>query len=522
VCTNLANLLLARAASRQRELAVRTALGAPRGRLVRQFLVESAVLSCAGGALGVLLAYWGKDLFLVWINTGQSYVLEPKLDLRVLAFTASVALLTGLVVGLFPALKATRVDLRPSMKEGSASALPRSYVSRTLMVAQVAMSVVLLVGAGLFVRTLRNLRHADVGFDRTNLLLFDAGLRRGDSGPRNDDAVFALYDEVTRRLNAIPGVRAATFSEYALLSGDLAMPYLYVPGRTPPPGEDPTVFMQSVHPSFFETMGMPLLTGRTLTDRDARAHARVAVVNEALVRRYSPDGSALGRRIGVTKDQTLSAMPDSELLEIVGVVRDAKFSSVRQDIPIAMFRPMDRARPVTFEVRTSIDPMGLAPSIRAAVADIDRSLPVNDFRSQEAAAERSFAEERHFAFLTSLFGLLAALLACLGLYGLVSYHVTRRTHEIGVRMALGASRGRVVGLVMRETLAMAAAGVVIGLVTAAGVTRFIASLLFGLPRNDASTLGAAALLMLAVAAAAGLLPGWRAAKVDPLVALRHE
>jgi predicted permease len=522
VCTNLANLLLARSTARRREIALRAAIGARRGRLVRQFLTETGMLALAGGALGVLLANWGKQLFLVLINRASpTFVLDPQLDTRVLGFAVVVAGLTAISVGLLPALRSTRLDLAAAIKDGDArGGRSRSLMSRSLVVAQVAMSVVLLVGAGLFLRTVNNLRSANVGFNAKHVLLVDVRLPR--MAPGNSADVVAMWDRLVERVGGIPGVSGVAYSQYPLLSGDRAMPFLYVPEREKQPGEDPTVYVQAVHSAFFSVMQMPLAGGRALEPAD-RAGARVLVVNEALARQFFGTTSVLGKRIGTTKEQTRPVVPDSELYQIVGVVRDAKFASVRQPVPPSAYTPLTSdIRELTLEIRSTLAEPALTAAVRSAGREVLPGARIDTFRSQESAAAESFADERNFAVLTSLFGALALTLASLGLYGLISYRVAQRTQELGVRVALGASRGSLVRMVVGDTLVLAALGVAAGVAGALVATRLIAGFLYGVPAIDVVSLGAAAVTMLGVSAIAGYVPGRRAARIDPLVALRHE
>lgn len=523
VCTNLSNLLLARGAARHRELAVRAAVGASRPRLVRQLLLETILIACLGGALGIGVAYWGKDLFLAWIHRTGSATLAPELDARVLWFSLAITITTAMVVGVGPALRATRLDLGQMLKEGVRSSSrwrtneSRSGLGRALVAAQIAISMILVVSAGLLVRTVRNLQSVDVGFDTRHMLLFTAVPRRNVVVKSANAQVLAQYDDFLGQLGRIPGVRAATYSQVPLLSGGFAMPFIYVPGRAAATGEDRTVGYQLVHPTFLDVMGMPVLLGRSLTDGDRLSPPRV-LVNESLAKQYFPHG-ALGRRIGTSKSPTTMYLADSELVEIVGVARDAKFATVREKAPPTIFG-VARAGQMTFELRAVADPMSLAGAVtRAAQAT---GFLVENFRTQEAAAAGTYAAERHLARLTTLFGGVATLLACLGLYGLMAYQITRRTHEIGVRVALGARRGRVLRMVLSESMATAVAGVAVGLIAAFGSLRMLTSLLYGLSPTDPATFVASAAVVLGIAALAGLAPALRAAGVDPAIALRQE
>jgi len=517
-CANVANLLLARAATRQKEIAVRLAIGASRWRLIRQLLTESLLLAILGGAVGVLFAYWGKDLLLVlrpW--GGGELALNLKLDLRVLGFTIVVSLLTGLVFGLAPALRGTRIDLTPALKDNARSMTggSRSLLTKSLIVVQVAMSLVLLVGAGLFVRTLRNLQNVDVGFNRENLLLFNVqpGLNGYDRPQMGQ-----LYRQITDRLEAVPGVRSAAVSLIPLLSGAGQTRSISVQGHTSQPNDEDNAKVNTVGAHFFDTLEMPILLGRGLSPRDEETAPRVAVVNQMMAHKYFGDENPLGRRFGFGGPEA------SSQIEIIGVARDAKYTGMRAQTEPTVYLPYPQAIPrfATFIVRTSGDPTVMIGPIREAVHEVDGNLPMFDVKTQSRQADDSLAQERLFATLSSFFGVLALLLACVGLYGVMSYGVARRTNEIGIRMALGASAARVTRMVMRETMVVVGVGLVIGLGAAVAVTRLVAAMLFGLAPTDPLTISLAVLLMIGVAALAGYLPARRASRVDPMVALRYE
>lgn len=517
-CANVANLLLARAATRQKEIAVRLAIGASRWRLVRQLLTESVLLAVLGGAVGVLFAYWGKDLLLSLRPWGGGVLgLELNIDLRVLGFTFAVSLATGLLFGLAPALRATRVDLTSALKDNARSLTggSRSLLTKSLIVLQVAMSLVLLVGAGLFVRTLRNLQNVDLGFNRENLLLFN--VEPGLNG--YDRAKMAqLYRRMTERLEAEPGVRSATVSLIPLLSGQAQTRGIVVQGYTPQPGAEDDAKVNTVGASFFETMEIPILLGRGLSTRDEETAPKVAVINQLMAHKYFGDENPLGRRFGFGGPET------SGQIEIVGVTRDAKYTDMRSETESTIYLPylQNVPRHATFIVRTSGNASAAAASVREAVREVDSNLPLFGVTTQSEQADESLTQERLFATLSSFFGVLALLLACIGLYGVMSYGVARRTNEIGIRMALGASAPRVTLMVMRETMLVVVTGVVIGLAAAVATTRLIAAMLFGLAPTDPLTISFAVLVMICVAALAGYLPARRAAKVDPMVALRYE
>jgi predicted permease len=508
VCANVANLQLSRAAARQREIAVRLALGATRFRLVRQLLTESVVLASAGAGLGLLIAYWGRQLL-----PGASA--QAPLDWRVLVFTGVLALVTAILFGVAPALRATGSGLSDSLKESSRTVTgSRALLGKTLLVVQVAVSLVLLIGAGLFLRTVENLRRVDVGFNAQNLVLFRVNpqLNRYDS-----TRISSLYDRMTERLQAVPGVKAVTLSNPPLLSGSVNGTSFVVQGRSYTRGPHNDISRVRIASNFFETMGIPLLTGRAFTDADNFAAPRVAVINEAAVRKFFPNENPLGRRFG-------SSLETSSQIEVVGVVRDAKYNSVREDAPPTMYVPYTQS-PIggmAFEIRTAGDPSAAVGSIREAVRQADANVPLMNVATQMEAIETRFAQERLFAQAYALFGGLALLVAAVGLFGVMSYSVSRRVTEIGVRMALGARRLDVVRMILRESIVLVAAGIAAGITAALASSRLIAALLFGLQPTDPATIGLAVLLLLAVSALAGYLPARRAARVDPMVALRTE
>jgi predicted permease len=533
-CLNLANLLLARAATRRKEIAVRLSLGASRFRLIRQLLTESMLLALMGGALGLVIAYWGKDALLalrVWGRGGMA--LDLNLDLRALAFTAAVSALTGILFGLAPALRATRVDLAPDLKDSAGrSAFPRSRLAKGLVVAQVALSLILLFGAGLFVRTLRNLAQIDVGFNRENLLIFR--VNPGVSGYRGE-RLMNLYDQTLERIEALPGVRSATLLQNTLLGSGVGGGNIYVQGYDSQPNEKLLADTQYVGTNFFDAMEIPILKGRRFTQQENEQAPRVAVINQTLARRYFADRDPIGQHlaIGAINYDNSGKMigSDNPLIEIVGVARDSKYNTLRGEIQPSVYMPYRQRQygiptEMTCAVRTAGDPAAMAAPIRNALQSIDSNVPLSAFKTQNAQIAEQMAQPRLFATLSSFFGLLAMALAVIGLYGVMSYAVARRTHEIGVRMALGAQSGVVLRMVLRETLLLVGAGVGAGLVASVVTARLIESsllsLLFGLTAADPMTLAMAPLLLLAVATVAGWLPARRAARIDPLVALRRE
>ncbi|MDO8676995.1 MAG: ABC transporter permease [Acidobacteriota bacterium] len=502
VCANVANLLLSRAASRYKEISVRLSMGASRTRLVRQLLTESLLLSGIGGALGILVGYWSKKL----LPFGQN----AEMDWRVLAFVASVSVLTGVVFGLVPALRATSVDLAGAMKDNSRSLTgSRTLLSKGLLVMQVAVSLVLLIGAGLFLRTLQNLRAVDVGFNPSNILMFRVNPQLNRYEP---ERISQLYRELQTSLETLPGAHSVGLSQTALLSGSETTAGMFIQGNTVNHG----VYAMSVSPGFFKTMEIPVLLGRDFNEHDVANPTASAVINETAARKYFPNESPLGRRIG-------PSLEESGQSEIVGVIRDTKYNSIRDEVPPTMYTSIrGNAGSVWVLMRTEGDPSGLIAAVRNAVQQIDPEVPLAGMTTQTEQLEGRFAQERLFAMAYSLFGGLALLLACIGLFGVMSYSVSRRTNEIGIRMALGAQRGGVIGMVLRESMIMVAIGVVLGLAGAIAAGRLIASVLYGLTATDVWSMAAAVALMTAVSFAAGYLPARRASRVDPMTALRYE
>jgi predicted permease len=511
-CVNLANLTLARAAARGREMAVRLSVGASRLRLMRQLMTESMMLSGLGAAMGLLFAYWGKDTLLaLLVGSSSGFAVDLRLDWRALGFTAAVSALTGVLFGLAPALRATRIELTPMLKETpGAGAATGSRLNKALLVAQVAMSLVLLVGAGLFVRTLDNLNRIEAGFDRENLLIFGVNSRSQEASRRA-----SLYQQITERIAALPGVRAVSSSVNPLLAFSYTGGPITVPGYAPRADEDMEVRTMDVAPNFLSTMGIPLLLGREFTPQDNQQSPKVAVVNQKLAARFFPNQNPIGMRIIMYKTE----------MEIVGVARDTRYGGIREAIPPLAYIPYLQDKPaevMSFVARTVGDPMASLAAIRHAVQSVDRDLPLRSVRTQGELIAMSFNKERLFATLSGFFGLLALALVSIGLYGVMSYTVARRTHEIGVRMALGAQSGNVLRMIMGESMLLVLIGSAVGLAAALATTRLVAGMLFELAPNDPLTITLATLLLLVVAALAGWLPARRAAQVDPMVALRQE
>ena len=512
VCANVANLLLSRATTRHKELSVRLSLGATRARLVRQLLTESLLLAFIGGALGILVGYYGKLLLPPPVNQGA------LIDWRVIGFVFGVTTLTGIVFGIAPALRATGVNVNETLKQTGRSVTgARSRLGKSLLVVQVAVSLMLLVGSGLFLRTLHNLRQVDVGFNPQNLLLFriNPSLMRFD-----EKRQIALYNQLLEKIGTVPGVRAAALSNPALLSGSVNSTSIFVRGRVYPTGQrdlNNSINRLVTSTNFFEMMEIPLVLGRGFTSRDNETAPKVVVINEAAAKKYFPNENPVGQRFG-------SSIETTDQLEVIGVLRDAKYNSVRDPAPPTMYVPhlQARAGSAVIEVRTAGDPVSVTSGVREAVRQVEPNLPMMDVSTQLEQVERRFAQEKIFAQAYTLFGGLALLVASIGLFGLMSYAVARRTNEIGIRMALGAQRGDVMRQVLVESMILVAIGVAIGVAGSLGAGRFVSTLLFGLAPTDMLTITAATALMIAVSALAGFLPARRASRVDPMVALRYD
>jgi len=518
-CANVANLLLARTTSRQKEISLRLALGASRLRIVRQQLVESALLASAGTIVGVLLAWWTGSLLIASLpGDPAARNLSSDPDLRVATFALAVGLLTALVFGIVPALQATRAKVTSALKDDSGSVAGggrQARLRRLLVVAQVALSMLLLAGAGLFARSLYNLKALDPGFRVDNVLAFsvDPSLS-GYEG----DRLTALYRRMQDELSAVPGVRDVSMSETGALTGNQWSMTVRVDGYQAKEGEDMNPSVDGVGPRYFATMGIPLVAGREFTDRDVKDAAKVAVVNETMAKYFFNGTNPIGRRFGFGRGTATD-------IEIVGVARDVRSLELRDVPPRFVYLPYAQDESVTqltYYVRAAQDSGSTAAAIRQAVQRLDPNLPIFDLKTMEVQVDESLFVERMVAMLSVAFGALATLLAAIGLYGVMSYAVTRRTREIGIRMALGAERGAVMWLVLKEVAIMTAAGITGGLVVALWLTRQVQSQLFGLAPNDPATLAAASILLALVAIAAGYVPARRATTIDPLVSLRSE
>jgi predicted permease len=518
-CANVANLLLARANAREREMAVRLAIGAGKARLMRQSMAESILLGITGGALGIGLAFWSSRSLLALMARGRSPVsLRVHPDPTVLAFALVVSLSTALVFGAIPAWRAADVD--PSLglaqkTQSSAGTGQRHRLGKSLVILQVAVSLVLLVAAGLLARTLTNLSDFYPGFNRDNVLLFSI-----DPGTIGYQHVTPLYEQLLSRIAAIPGVRLASISVHEPLSTNVSDTSVKIQGPVPHEGDDLTpVDVEMVGPNYFATMQTPLLRGREFSADDRAGTKEVAIVNETMARHFFGDTDPVGRQVSIP-----GYRGDSDWVEIVGEVTDTKVHDLREPATLMLYEPMlqNPESNATFEIRTSIDPAYVVPHVLAAVKASDTRLPVYAVKSLSGQLNDSLVEERLVASLSGIFGLLALLLTCVGLYGLMAYTVNRRTGEIGIRMALGAERGTIARMVLRETLLLVACGLVLGVPAALFASRLVASQLFGLKPGDPVTFLVACAGMVAVTMAASYLPARRAASVDPMRALRSE
>jgi predicted permease len=536
-CANVASLLIARATARSKEIAVRLALGASRGRIVGQLLVESVLLSTIGGALGLFVASWTTKFLLRFLPTTDTpHVISGAIAFRVLAFNFGVSVITGVLFGLVPALRSTKPNLAPTLKDQIGSVVGGGVGFRKgLVVGQVTLSVLLLVGAGLFIRSLHNLQELDLGLRTENLIAFNVSPTLSGYTPVRSKL---FNNQLSARIAALPGITNVAFANIGLLEGNEWDSSITVEGYAARPGENMNPYCNAVSPGYFRTMGIPLVAGRDFDQRDAiyeppdpaRLAARsdrftpppyrVAIVNESYAKHYFGDRPALGRHIGFGIDPGTKTP-----IEIIGIVKDAKYTGVRDEIPRQAFFPFlenDFAGGAVMYVRTSQPPSAAFGSIRQALRDVDANVPLYNPRTLEHQIESSLLNERLVATLSTAFGVLATLLAIIGLYGVMAYTVARRTREIGLRMALGAVPTAVVWLVMREVLLLVGAGVTIGLIAALALSRLVRSQLYGITPHDPITIVAAALALAAVAMLAGYVPARRATRVNPVLALRYE
>jgi predicted permease len=518
-CANLANLLLARAGARQREMSVRLALGAARGRILRQMMTESLLLAALGGAAGLLLAWAVRNALPRLMSDGwEPPAFSARFSWPIFAFAAAISILTGLIFGLAPGWQATRVQVSSGLKDSGQTITHRrrGLAGKSIVVVQVALSMLLVVGAGLFVQTLVRLGRAPLGFRSHNLLLFSLELPQTRFP---GTASLPVLRQIEQKLAAVPGVQGATLTREALISGSVSM-YTVVPEGQQKKAGKQGALMNDVGQDFFPTFGIPIVGGRGFDAGDTLTSRKVTVVNQAFAKKFFPGLNPIGR----TFDAGWGIHP--LVLEIVGVSGDAKYDQVRKAAEATFYTPYLQestgVQDATFAVSTRLSGSALLPSLRDAVRSVDANLPLLDVRTQDEQIAASMQQERIFADLTGGFGVLALLLACIGIYGIMAYAVSQRTNEIGIRMALGAQPGRVLRMVFREAWWIAAIGVAAGLGGALALGRLIAAMLYGLRPWDPATLAGAAALLIVVALGASWIPARRAAGVDPMRALRHE
>ena len=524
-CANVANLLLARAASREKEIVVRISLGAGRARLFRQLLTESTLLALAGGTVGLLFAQWADSVLVSLVaRRGRDVALHLSPDAKILAFTLGVSLLTGILFGLAPAIRAARVDLNTALKTNSRGVVGghdagRFSLGKVLIVGQVALSLLLLIVSALFVHSFQKLSDVQLGYERDHLLLFR--VTPVDYGYKAGEPVRQLYRDMLDRIAAVPGVRAVTFSQDGLFSHSESADPIRIEGFTPKDGQDMDACFDEVGPNYFSAVGIPILLGRDILPQDGGNGQRVGVINQTMAKYYFGDANPLGRRIWDTFPTNVTDFI------VVGVAADAKYNNVREETPKRFYVPF--LNPVepdvaasSVEVRAAGDISAVTGSIREAVRQVAPNLPPLEIATMNELVADSVTQDRLLTKLSGFFGALAVLLACIGIYGIMAYAVANRTSEIGIRMALGAQRGNVVRLILRESMTLVLIGVVIGFPAVFAAWKLLKSVLFGLTAADPVALASATILMFVVAAVAGYIPAYRASKTDPIVALRYE
>jgi putative ABC transport system permease protein len=518
-CANVANLLLARAAVRQREIAIRTALGAARTRVIRQLLTESIVLALAGGGVGLLIAQWALDAMIAVSPVDLTQIGHIQLSYAVLAFTAAVSLLTAILAGFAPAFESARADVQAALKDGAQQAgtgVRHRRLRELFVVAEVALAVVLLVGAGLMLRSFAALRAVNPGFEANGVLTMRVAL----PGRKYDEPkTLRFFDDAVRRVSSIPGVRAAGAISYLPFAGLGAATKFEIVGQPPPPpGQDHVTDVSVCDNGYFEAMRIPLLKGRWFTEREMRTKSDVVIVNEALANRYFPNGDAIGKRLVIN-------MTDANVpTEIVGIVGNSKFTDVRTEMQPQSYWPHPQLpyTAMTLVVRTASDPIAFASAAAAVIHDIDKDQPVSEVRTMDQWIARSLAQVRFTSLLLAIFAGLALVLASIGIYGVMAYAVSQRTSEIGVRLALGAARRDILRMIVANAMRLAGTGLAIGIVLALALGRTIATLLYNTTSADPLTLGMVVLVLGGVALAASYLPARRAARIAPVEALRYQ
>ena len=499
-------------------MAVRLSLGAGRSRVVRQLLTESVMLAVAGGVLGLAVALSGIR-FITWLlaNGRDNFTFRADLNWHVLGVLAVLSIATGVLFGLAPAIQSTKVDLMHSLKNSSAAPRTHSFrrltLSRILIVAQIAITLLILVVTGLFIRTLSNLQSIQLGFNKENLLTFQLNARQAG---HKDPEILAFYKDLHARFAAIPGVQSATLSDVPLIGDGTSGTGVSVAGAEP---EGARVL--TVGGNFFTTMQIPILRGREIDERDLSGSTRVAVVNESFAKSNFGSENPVGRSLQMPR-----ACPKCDI-HIVGVSRDVLYGNIKERIWPTVYLPFTQGvwgpvQGMAYELRTASNPLRLVDTVRAIVHQADERLPLFEVKTQAALIDRTIAQEIAFARLCTAFAILALTIACVGLYGTMSYNVARRTGEIGIRMALGARRGRVLWIVMREVLLLVAAGLAISVPVALGAARAVESYLYGMKPNDPLTLVLTIIVLVGAAALAGYLPARNASRIDPMIALRHE
>ncbi len=515
-CANVANLLLARAASRYKEIAIRNALGASRLQLVRQLLTESLLLSMLGGGLGLLLAFWGVDFLISISPENIPRVREIGLDRQVFVFTALLSVLTGIFFGVVPAIQGSKPDLTEALKEGGRGSTSARHKARSvLVVAEVALALVLLIGAGLMIKSFSRLQSTDPGFNPANALTLSISLP--SSKYREPHQQTGFYSQLIDRVESLPGVESAAVSTSVPIAGSDYIFGFLIQGSPTPPSDAPSANYYSITPDYFKAMGIPLKRGRYFTDADVNNTTRVAIINETMARRYFPDEDPIGKRLHITNG------PEA-FREIVGIVGDVKHYSLDQETTAQMYEPhaQNPFTSMSLVVRTTQDPASLAGAVRAQVLGIDRDQPVSNIKTLEQMVNDSIAQPRLSMLLLTVFAVVAMVLAAVGLYGVMSYSVTQRTNEIGIRMALGAKQTDVLRLVVGQGMMLAVIGVGIGLAASFVLTRFLATLLYTVSATDPLTFAGLSLTLTAVTLLASFIPALKATKVDPMVALRYE